>query len=79
MDSISNFITHLSLITLPESWKATNLYYGNSELSVVRRDNLRIYLERMLLLNPSVLIVGEAPGCNGCRLTGIPFTSEFIL
>ena len=29
--------------------------------------------------NSRILMVGEAPGYRGCRLTGVPFTSEFIL
>jgi uracil-DNA glycosylase len=33
----------------------------------------------MRILNPRFLILGEAPGYNGCRLTGIPFTSEMVL
>ena len=41
--------------------------------------NLFNYFEKMIKVNPKILLVGEAPGYNGCRLTGIPFTSEFIL
>lgn len=41
--------------------------------------NLFNYFEKMLKINPKVMLVGEAPGYKGCRLTGIPFTSEFIL
>jgi len=29
--------------------------------------------------NSRILMVGEAPGYRGCRLTGVAFTSEFIL
>ncbi len=45
----------------------------------LQRHNLERYLEQMLLMRPRVLLVGEAPGYNGCRLTGIPFTSEDIV
>lgn len=44
-----------------------------------QRYNLERYLSQMLDVNPKVLLVGEAPGHNGCRLTGVPFTSEAIV
>lgn len=42
-------------------------------------DNLRVYLETMLNLDgPRVLLVGEALGFKGGKLTGIPFSSGTI-
>ncbi len=41
--------------------------------------NLRFYLEAMLQIDgPKILLVGEAPGYKGCKLTGIPFSSGEI-
>lgn len=58
---------------------AINLYHGNSIDSQIRRNNLKLYLTKMKDLNPSIMILGEAPGYKGCGLTGIPFTSERIV
>ncbi|MET4097251.1 hypothetical protein [Arthrobacter sp. UYCu712] len=44
-----------------------------------RRRNLEIYLLEMLNLGPRVLLVGEAPGFRGMRITGVPFTDRTIL
>lgn len=42
-------------------------------------DNLKRYLEHVFNQSgPRVLLVGEAPGFKGCRLTGIPFSSGHI-
>lgn len=53
-----------------------NPYYGRSKMALLRKNNLRLYLEQMQAQNPAVLLLGEAPGYNGCCRTGIPFTSE---
>lgn len=45
----------------------------------VRRENLRLYLRQLAHVTPRAMLVGEAPGYRGCRLTGVPFTSERIL
>ncbi|MBC7812156.1 MAG: uracil-DNA glycosylase [Burkholderiales bacterium] len=47
--------------------------------NAIRRENLRLYLEQMAVIQPRVLMVGEAPGYRGMRLTGIPFMSEYML
>lgn len=39
-------------------------------------NNLKIYLTKMIVNNPKILIIGEAPGYKGCAKTGIPFTDE---
>lgn len=44
-----------------------------------RRHNLQCYLQQLRALDPTLLLVGEAPGYNGCRLTGIPFGSEALV
>lgn len=43
------------------------------------RYNLHRYMTTMQQRDPPWLLVGEAPGYRGCRLTGIPFTSEAVL
>lgn len=45
----------------------------------VRRDNLTLYLQRVHLAKPDLILVGEAPGYLGCRRTGVPFTSDCLL
>lgn len=44
--------------------------------NAVRRANLRRYLLDMQRIRPKIILIGEAPGYRGCRLTGIPFTSR---
>jgi hypothetical protein len=41
-----------------------------------RRRNLELYLEEMLDRSPKVLLLGEAPGFRGMRITGVPFTNR---
>lgn len=47
--------------------------------NAIRRQNLCLYLQAMAAARPWLLLVGEAPGYRGCRLTGVPFTSEAII
>lgn len=43
-------------------------------------NNLRLYLEYMSnIQGKRILLVGEAPGYKGCRITGIPFSSVKVL
>jgi len=42
-------------------------------------NNLKQYFLYLLRYNPHILLIGEAPGYKGCKLTGIPFTSGNII
>ena len=43
-------------------------------------NNLKLYFEYLYNLNQNhILLVGEAPGYKGCRLTGIPFSSSQLI
>lgn len=77
MNSIDLFINNLSMVK--KSNNTTNLYYGKSRESEIRRNNLKFYLTKMLMHKPKNLFLGEAPGYKGCRLSGIAFTSEKVL
>jgi uracil-DNA glycosylase len=57
----------------------TNQYSDEWKYHSITRNNLKRYFEQMMLIKPTILLVGEAPGYNGCRLTGVPFTSEQII
>lgn len=56
-----------------------NQYSYEHAANAIRRGNLYIYLQQMQEINPEIMLVGEAPGYRGCRLTGVPFTSEHLL
>lgn len=58
---------------------AANPYASDVPGAALRRANLRRYLLTMRALEPTAVLVGEAPGYRGCRLTGVPFTSERLL
>ena len=68
---------------LAEASVTKNVYnqYANdgSEANAVRRRNLSLYLGQVKKLKPTTMLIGEAPGHRGCRLTGIPLTSEAIM
>ncbi len=75
--NIKGFIEQLA--TEPDVPNAFNPYNYEVDSNEIRRKNLYSYLIEMKSRNPKILLVGEAPGYRGCRLTGVPFTSEFII
>lgn len=74
MDRIRHFIDKLSReVSTPE---LTNVYSPEIPQSEVCRENLYNYLQRIRNNNSKVMLIGEAPGYHGCRLSGIAFTCE---
>lgn len=55
-----------------------NNFYAAKRTNM-QRHNLQRYLRQMRELQPETLLVGEAPGYNGCARTGVPFSSEKLL
>lgn len=73
------FVTYLKEIETPDC-NSINFYqkgYREPREAEITSNNLLLYLKKMQSLNPKILLVGEAPGYKGCKLSGIPFTSEY--
>ena len=58
---------------------AFNEYAPGEKNNAIRRENLRLYLRALAGRGASVLLLLEAPGYRGCRLTGVPVTSRKVL
>ena len=56
-----------------------NQYADTFAYNALRRANLRRYLRDVEQRCPPALLLFEAPGYRGCRLTGIPVTSRRVL
>ena len=74
---IDDFIRDLSRARLAAD--ALNQYAPGDADNAIRRANLRLYLRTMAARTPRTLLVMEAPGYRGCRLTGVPVTSRKVL
>lgn len=77
MDQFQKFIQALSSTSVASN--VYNQYADHYPESATRKANLLIYLRLMEKLKPKLMLVGEAPGYRGSRLTGVPFTSEHLL
>lgn len=72
--AIAGFIDRLAAV---ETGPGCNNFFDYADpVNAVRRRNLAGYLQEMLDRGPSVLLVGEAPGFRGMRITGVPFTNR---
>jgi uracil-DNA glycosylase len=69
-----------TLAHAPVGADATNMYAAAGPAgNAIRLANLRLALRYALEQPTALLIVGEAPGYNGARRTGVPFTSDRLL
>lgn len=75
---VSAFVNYLASIEV-DKHSCENIYSTDDYDAQLRRENLNVYLNQMIDLAPRLLLIGEAPGYAGCRLTGVPFTSEKII
>jgi uracil-DNA glycosylase len=64
------FVTRLAAARIGNTFN----FYRDGERADVRCTRVREYLERHA--GAPLLLVGEAPGYRGARVSGIPFTSE---
>jgi len=73
MNRINQFVSKLS------TYKGSGTVFNPYEDPKVA-NNLKAYLSYMLTNDgKDILLVGEAPGHRGCRITGIPFTSGTVI
>lgn len=68
-----------TLANAPTADDAYNEYAPEHPNNAIRRANLKLYLQIMAERMPTQMMVMEAPGYRGCRLTGVPVTSRKIL
>lgn len=76
-DSIDAFVERLA--TSPAGQHSVNQFDYSRPSNAIRRRNLALYLNQLAERRPTVLLVGEAPGFRGMRITGVPFTNAVIL
>jgi len=67
---MGSFIDRLVAARIGQTWN----FYRDGDRAEERRCRLARYLETHA--NAPILLVGEAPGYLGARVSGIPFTSE---
>jgi uracil-DNA glycosylase len=75
--SVSTLVERLSIV--PSGPGLNNFLDHREPANAQRRRNLELYLQEMLECSPRVLLLGEAPGFRGMRITGIPFTNRTML
>jgi uracil-DNA glycosylase len=65
--------------TLANPYASEDAEHDRPGGAAIRRKNLELYLRTLRAGTPSLMICGEAAGYQGCRFSGIAFTSEHTL
>jgi hypothetical protein len=71
--ALDDWFQLLDAIEVPSD--AEYLYDATTEHGMLRRCNLRRYLHLMARKEPTLMLIGEAPGHRGTAVTGVPFMS----
>ncbi|MEV4990758.1 uracil-DNA glycosylase [Pseudarthrobacter sp. LMD1-1-1.1] len=80
MEPASGIAAFVEQLAVVDTGAAANNFFNQAvPENALRRHNLELYLQEMLERRPKVLLVGEAPGFRGMRITGVPFTNRVIL
>jgi uracil-DNA glycosylase len=75
--AIQQFVEELAATTPGRN--SDNFFDFSNAGNAARRRNLELYLQEMFQKEPKILLLGEAPGFRGMRITGVPFTNTNIL
>ncbi|WP_445156016.1 uracil-DNA glycosylase [Arthrobacter sp. Hor0625] len=75
--SIVDFVDRLASVQTGPG--CTNFFDHSVPTNALRRQNLALYLQEVRERSPKILLLGEAPGFRGMRITGVPFTNRTIL
>jgi uracil-DNA glycosylase len=77
--NLESFIQAISEPRFPglfNPWSEQSDHESNPDGALGRRERLKSHLS---CPEPRILLIGEAAGYQGCRFSGIPFTSERLL
>ena len=78
MPDFASFIERLSLVqTAPDAYN--QLGAGDNPYNAIRRANLLRYLNDVYARQAPFVLIAEAPGYRGMRITGVPMVSRRIL
>ena len=78
-EAIDDFVAALAKTRQPGTfnpWRQSCRHDLGHNTPAARAERLRLHLSAP---QPRLLLIGEAPGYQGCRYSGIPFVSEYLL